>query len=82
MLKETYADNNIVDLFYATDDQLDSHPLVKDIVYQSVDFFTQMLAKRLRQYIDQENDLILISSLTKNIFFQKQFNKWYNHFIN
>ncbi len=82
MLKDTYQENNIFDLFFATEKELEFHPLVKDIVYQSVDFFTQMLAKWLRQYINQNNDLILISSLSRNIFFQKQFNKRYNHFIN
>lgn len=56
--------------------------MVKDIVLQSVDFFTEMLSKWLMEFITKENDLILISPLTQNSFFQESFNKWYNHYIN
>lgn len=51
MLRSIYKDNNIAHLFFAKKEDLTNSPLVKDIVYQSVDFFTQMLAKRLKDHI-------------------------------
>lgn len=82
MLKQIYQDNGIFEYFYASGAEIKEQPLIRDIVYQSVDFFTQMLSKRLGDYIAKENDLILISSLTKNICFQEKFNERYNHYIN
>lgn len=82
MLRQIYKDNGIMHFFYTKRDEINAQPLVKDIIMTSVDFFTEMLSKWLGEFITKENDLILISPLTTNSFFQESFNKRYNHYIN
>jgi hypothetical protein len=82
MLKQIYKDNGVIQFFYTKRDEINAQPLVKDIVITSVDFFTEMLSKWLGEFITRENDLILISPLTTNSYFQESFNKRYNHYIN
>lgn len=81
MLKRIYKDNNISQYFCNTTNTNIPH-LAQQTIDQSLDFFTKMLAKRLKSQIGTENDLILVSDLTHNGQFQEKFAKRYNEYIN
>jgi len=81
-LKSIYKDNNILQYYTSTKSEIEWNPLAMQTVEQSVDFFTKTLAKRVKEQVWIDKDLILISDLTTNEFFQENFSKRYNKFIN
>ena len=82
MLKEIFDDNNVSQFLYKSQQEIDSSPYARELVMQSVDFYTNMLNKRLRTHIHTGQDIILITPLVKNGYFLETLQKRYNQYIN
>lgn len=79
VLKDVYAENNITDFFDATSEIIENNPYAKNLVEQSVAFYVDMLMRRLRNY-NMKGDVFLVSSLTNNEYFMKEFNSKYQQY--
>lgn len=79
VLKDVYGENNIADFFDASSELIESNSYAKNLVEQSVQFYVDMLLRRLRTYATK-GDIFLVSSLINNEYFMKEFNKQYQHY--
>jgi len=72
-----YKDNDILDLWNKPQEQIDANPLAYNVVKQSVDFYVELLCKRLHEKKLSGSDIILVSPIIKNGYFLESFNQEY-----
>lgn len=81
-LKRMYKDNGIVQYWYKSYEFVESNPLAKTLIIQTLEFFGQLLTKWIYDKNMQGNDIIVISPITKNEHFMEVFNKEYTKYTN
>jgi hypothetical protein len=79
VLKDIYAENNILPFFDATKSALEANSYAKWLVEQSVQFYVDMLMRWLRS-CDTKWDIFLVSSIVQNEFFMDMFSQSYQEF--
>lgn len=81
-LKQMYKDNGIVQYRYKDFDFIESNPLAKSLVVETLDFYSDLFCKRLFEKNLIWNDVIVISEITHNIHFLDIFNTNYRKITN
>lgn len=81
-LKQMYKDNGIVQYWYKEFDVIESNPLAKSLVSDTLQFYSQLFCKRLQEKNFVGNDVIVISPITKNVHFIDIFNAEYKKLTN
>jgi len=81
-LKQMYKDNGIVQYWYKTHDFIESNPLAKNLVTETLQFYSQMFCKRFQEKNLTGTDVIVISPITKNVHFIETFNEEYKKMTN
>jgi hypothetical protein len=81
-LKQMYKDNGIVQYRYKEFDVIESNPLAKSLVSDTLQFYSQLFCKRLQEKNFVGNDVIVISPITKNVHFIDIFNAEYKKLTN
>lgn len=81
-LKQMYKDNWIVQYRYKDFDFIESNPLAKSLVVETLDFYSDLFCKRLYEKNLIWNDVIVISEITHNIHFLDIFNANYRKITN
>jgi hypothetical protein len=65
-VKKMYKDNGIEQYRYKDYDFIENNELAKQLVQETLEFYSQLLCKWLQDNVCSNNDIILISSMTKN----------------
>lgn len=81
-LKQMYKDNWIVQYRYKDFDFIESNPLAKSLVVETLDFYSDLFCKRLFEKNLIWNDVIVISEITHNVHFLDTFNANYRKITN
>lgn len=81
-LKQMYKDNGIVQYRYKTYDFIESNPLAKGLVKDTLQFYSQLFCKRFHEKNLTWTDVIVISPITKNVHFIEIFNEEYKKLTN
>ena len=81
-LKQMYKDNGIVQYWYKTYDFIESNPLAKGLVKDTLQFYSELFCKRFHEKNLTWTDVIVISPITKNVHFIEIFNEEYKKMTN
>jgi len=81
-LKQMYKDNGIVQYRYKSYEFIEVNPLAKSLVMETLEFYSQLFCKWLYEKNLVWNDVIVISSITKNVHFIDAFNSEYKKITN
>jgi len=81
-LKQMYKDNGIVQYRYKTYDFIESNPLAKGLVKETLQFYSELFCKRFNEKKLLWTDVIVISPITKNVHFIETFNEEYKKMTN
>lgn len=81
-LKQMYKDNGIVQYRYKTYEFIESNPLAKELVRETLQFYSQLFCKRFKEKNLIWTDVIVISPITKNVHFIETFNDEYKKMTN
>lgn len=81
-LKQMYKDNGIVQYWYKTYDFIESNPLAKWLVQETLQFYSELFCKWFREKNFIWTDVIVISPITKNVHFIETFNEEYKKMTN
>ncbi len=81
-LKQMYKDNDILDYRYKTYDEIERNELAKSLVFQTLDFYVQLLCKWMFDTNLVGTDIVVISPIIKNSHFIERFNKEYLKYTN
>ncbi len=81
-LKQMYKDNGIVQYWYKTYEFIESNPLAKELVRETLQFYSQLFCKRFKEKNLIWTDVIVISPITKNVHFIETFNDEYKQMTN
>lgn len=81
-LKQMYKDNGIVQYRYKTYDFIESNPLAKGLVKETLQFYSELFCKRFHEKNLTGTDVIVISPITKNVHFIETFNEEYKKLTN
>jgi len=81
-LKQMYNDNDIQEYRYKSDEQIDSNALAKSLVKKTLEFYIQLITKRLHDNNFTWTDIILVSPIIKNWHFVELFNQEYLTYCN
>jgi hypothetical protein len=81
-LKQMYKDNGVVQYRYKEYQAIESNPLAKELVIETLEFYSQLFCKRLCEKQLGWIDIIVISPITKNEHFIEIFNKEYRKMSN
>ena len=81
-LKQMYKDNGIINYRYKTYEEIENNALAKWLVSETLNFYCELLIKRIFEKNLIWTDLILISSITKNTHFMETFNQKYSRINN
>ncbi len=81
-LKQMYKDNGIVQYWYKTYDFVEQNPLARDLVKETLQFYSQLFCKRFNEKHLTGTDVIVISPITKNVHFIETFNEEYKKMTN
>ena len=81
-LKQMYKDNGIVQYRYKTYDFIESNPLAKGLVKDTLQFYSELFCKRFHEKNLTWTDVIVISPITKNVHFIETFNEEYKKMTN
>jgi len=81
-LKQMYKDNWVVQYRYKEYQAIESNPLAKELVIETLEFYSQLFCKRLYEKNLGWMDIIVISPITKNEHFIEIFNKEYKKMSN
>ena len=81
-LKQMYKDNGIVQYWYKTYDFIESNSLAKNLVTDTLQFYSQLFCKRFNEKWLTWTDVIIISPITKNVHFIETFNEEYKKMTN
>ena len=81
-VKKMYKDNGIGNYWYKNYDFIENNELAKQLVQETLEFYSQLLCKWLQDNFCSNTDIILVSSMTKNGHFLERFNKVYSKLSN
>ncbi len=81
-LKQMYKDNWIVQYRYKDYSFIESNPLAKWLVTDTLKFYSELFCKRLKEKNFIWTDIIVISPITKNVHFIDTFNTEYKKLTN
>ncbi|MDD3262272.1 MAG: hypothetical protein PHR61_00330 [Candidatus Absconditabacteria bacterium] len=81
-LKQMYKDNGVVQYRYKEYQAIEANPLAKELVVETLEFYSQLFCKRLLEKNLGGMDIIVISPITKNEHFIETFNKEYRKMSN
>jgi len=81
-VKKMYKDNGISNYRYKDYDFIEKNELAKQLVEETLEFYSEMLCKRLQDNYCSNTDVILISSMTRNGHFLERFNRVYSRLSN
>lgn len=82
MLKEIYKENNVLPYFFKSTAEIEVNEFAKSLVIQSVDFFTETLMRRMKDFVRPGQDLLIASSLISNTYFLERLNEQYKKHTN
>ncbi len=77
-----YKDNGIVQYRYKSYDFIETNPLAKHLVTETLQFYSHMFCKRFYEKNFIGSDVIVISPITKNVHFIETFNEEYKQLTN
>ena len=77
-LMQMYKDNGISKYRYKTCEEIENNPFAKNIVVQTLEFYSNMLCKWLREREFWSHNIFVVSSIMKNWHFMEIFNKRYS----
>jgi len=81
-LKQMYKDNGVVQYWYQEYQTIESNPLAKSLVVDTIEFYADLLAKWLHEKWLSGSDVVVISPITKNEHFIEIFDKSYRKISN
>ncbi len=81
-LKQMYKDNGVVQYRYKEYQSIEANPLAKSLVVDTIEFYADLLSKRLMEKWLSGSDVIVISPITKNEHFIEIFDKSYRKISN
>jgi hypothetical protein len=81
-LKQMYKDNGIVKYRYKSYEFIESNSLAKNLVTDTLKFYSQLFCKRLYEKNFVWTDIIVISQITHNAHFIETFNNEYKKITN
>jgi len=81
-VKKMYKDNGIGNYRYKEYDFIENNELAKQLVQETLEFYSTLLCKWLQDNFCSNTDIILVSSMTKNGHFLERFNKVYSKLSN
>ncbi len=81
-LKQMYKDNGIVQYWYKTYEFIEGNTLAKNLVTDTLQFYSQLFCKRFNEKNLTGTDVIVISPITKNVHFIETFNEEYKKTTN
>lgn len=81
-LKQMYKDNGVVQYRYKEYQAIEANPLAKELVVETLEFYSQLFCKRLYEKQLSWMDIIVISPITQNEHFIETFDKEYKKISN
>lgn len=81
-LRQMYKDNDILEYRNKSYDDIEANELAKNLVKKTLQFYVQLLCKRMFDKNLVWTDIILVSSAIKNGHFLEVFNDEYNKYAN
>lgn len=81
-LKQMYKDNAIFQYWYKDYESIESNVLAKDLVVQTLEFYSQLFCKRMFDKWFLGNDVFVVSPIVKNGHFMEVFNTEYSKISN
>lgn len=82
LLKACYIEHDIEKYFWSGGQEIQQNAFLKKLIEEWVQFFTDNLCHRLRQYLPTHHDLVLVSDLVRNDVFMDCFQGSYRKEIN
>lgn len=77
-LMQMYKDNWISKYWYKNYEEIENNPFAKNIVVQTLEFYSEMLCKRINEKKFWLQNIFVVSSIMKNWHFMEIFNKLYS----
>ena len=77
-LMQMYKDNWISKYRYKNYEEIENNPFAKNIVVQTLEFYSEMLCKRINEKRFWLQNIFVVSSIMKNWHFMEIFNKLYS----
>lgn len=77
-LIQMYKDNGIAKYWYKDAQEVDANPFAKDLVMQTLEYYTQLLCKWLAEMQVAGTTIFLISPIIQNSHFMETFNQTYS----
>ena len=77
-LMQMYKDNWISKYWYKNYEEIENNPFAKNIVIQTLEFYSNMLCKRINEKKFWLQNIFVVSSIMKNWHFMEIFNKIYS----
>ena len=77
-LMQMYKDNWISKYRYKNYEEIENNPFAKNIVVQTLEFYSEMLCKRINEKKFWLQNIFVVSSIMKNWHFMEIFNKLYS----
>ncbi len=77
-LMQMYKDNWISKYRYKNYEEIENNPFARNIVVQTLDFYSNMLCKRINEKWFWNHNIFVVSSIMKNWHFMEIFNKLYS----
>ncbi len=77
-LMQMYKDNWISKYRYKNYEEIEENPFAKNIVIQTLEFYSEMLCKRINEKKFWFQNIFVVSSIMKNGHFMETFNKIYS----
>ena len=77
-LMQMYKDNWISKYRYKNYEEIENNPFAKNIVIQTLEFYSEMLCKRINEKKFWLQNIFVVSSIMKNWHFMEIFNKLYS----
>ncbi len=81
-LRQMYKDNGIVQYWYKSYEFIEGNPLAKNLVTDTLQFYSQLFCKWLQEKGLIWTDIIVISQITRNVHFIETFNQEYKKMTN
>ncbi len=84
-LMQFYRDNGISQYWYKSYEEIEQNPFAKNLVIQTLEFYSHMLCKWIKEQEIWWRNIFVVSPIMKNVHFMEIFNqeyhKWYNNYI-
>ena len=77
-LMQMYKDNWISKYRYKNYEEIENNPFAKNLVVQTLEFYSNLLCKRLNENQFWNHNIFVVSSIMKNWHFMEIFNKLYS----